>query len=390
MASAKRNGDVVDAALRDFMDRYPLPLLVVGSAWRGEKDGASEEMQRVSNAGSFVGTRDGESHKAPGDFDGLLTQSGQVIDSYLNDEPDLLWQTLFATFDENGDLPAMGIAAKDTIVQRAAGDYIKNRPRFDKKMEDAYRPKHARIISDNFTVINMVRRGRIDWLRPYAPLIGDTMIVKKRGSMYSRNWSEFSGWKKNPVKPFVPTRYVAKPWTPFQLDQYDHLENLGTLYRPQVVSYLDDSGHPVKTAERNLRMLTALRAALAPLDGKLPARILFDYGSVWNDRSSSTRFLPLVQGLHAIDEEFDLLDPQHGYDLSRILGDTGAGSSFVGVALASMASRQSGGATLVANLRRNDGATLLLVMPPTAEQVKKDAAITRPYFPSTDNAKVFY
>jgi hypothetical protein len=67
--------------------------------------------------------------------------------------------------------------------------------------------------------------------------------------------------------------------------------------------------------------------------------------------------------------------------LPQALGDTGAGSPFVAVALASMAGRQSGGATLVANLRRNDGATLLLVTPPSAEQMAKDAAIKRPFWP---------
>ncbi|WP_166876345.1 DUF2875 family protein [Massilia mucilaginosa] len=79
--------------------------------------------------------------------------------------------------------------------------------------------------------------------------------------------------------------------------------------------------------------------------------------------------------------------PLRGYDLARILGDTGAASAYVGVALASMAGRQSGGATLVLNLRRIDGASVLLVVPPTAEQIKRDAAIKRPYFPSTKGVK---
>ena len=131
----------------------------------------------------------------------------------------------------------------------------------------------------------------------------------------------------------------------------------------------------------------ALRVALAPLGGKLPARVFYDYGSVRDERNSGARFVPLVQGLHAIDDDFDLLDPKRGYDLARILGDTGAGGPFVAVALASMAGRESGGATLVANLRRDDGATLLLVTPPSAEQLARDAAIKRPYFPSTVGVK---
>jgi hypothetical protein len=121
------------------------------------------------------------------------------------------------------------------------------------------------------------------------------MVVKNRGGEYSRNWSEFAGWKKQPDKPFVPTPYIAQPWTQFQIDQFDHLENLGTVHRPQVVSYLDDAGKPVKAAERTARMEQALRAALAPLGGKAPARIFYDYASVRADRDSAARFDAFVQ-----------------------------------------------------------------------------------------------
>ncbi|MET3135491.1 hypothetical protein AAKU55_005801 [Oxalobacteraceae bacterium GrIS 1.11] len=383
MMASKRAEDATDVAMRDFMDRYPLPIAVVAQSWGAPEEGKDRERRRESSAGWFVSKMQGDPYTARGAIAGLLTKSGQVMNSYLNDEPDMLWQTIFGTFEQNGDVPAVGVGAKDGAMFRALTFETSDKQRYEKMAaEQAYRPKQARTISDNWTFLTLVRRGRIDWLRPFAPLVTDTMKVKNfDGEGPARNWSEFAGWKKTPPQPFVPTPFVAQPWTPFQIDQYDHLENFGTLYRPQVVSYLDEQGKPVKAAERQIRMEAALRAALAPLGGKMPARIFYDYGSVWDDRSSATRFLPLVQSLHAIDEEFDLLDPKHGYDLARILGDTGAGSPFVAVALATMAGKQSGGATLVANLRRNDGATLLLVTPPSAEQLKKDAAIKRPFWP---------
>lgn len=381
MISAKRKEDAVDFAMRDFMDRYPLPIAVVGPGWHGSNLEKDKEIVRESNAVSFVSTRDIDPYTAVGEFAGLLTQSGQVMNSYLNDNPDKLWNTIFETFDVHGDLPAVGVASKDGVIRRAVNFYESDRARFEKLVGASYSPKNVKIPSDSWTFLTLVRRGRIDWLRPFSPLVEDIMKVKNFGDGPSRNRSQFSGWRRNPPNPFVPTRFIAQPWTPFQIDQYDHLENLGTLYRPQVVSYLDDQGKPVKAAERQVRMEAALRVALAPLGGKLPARILYDYASVLDDRTGATRFLPFVQSVHALDEEFDLLDSKHGYDMARILGDLGAGSPFVAVALASMAGRQSGGATLVANLRRNDGATLLLVTPPSAEQVAKDAAIKRPFWP---------
>ncbi|MES2740839.1 MAG: DUF2875 family protein [Pseudomonadota bacterium] len=384
MLDSKRLNDTVDAAMRDFMDMYPIPTAVVAPTVSAPTGQIEIQMKnaRSGNADSFVVTPSSGPYTAVGQFPGLLTQRGQVMNSYLNDNPDKLWNTVFMTFDENGDVPAVGVGAMDGVLQRAAAFSRIDRPKFDTLMEPAYHPKHPRVISENIVFLAMVKRGRIDWLRPFAPFIKDNMKVETFGDGDpSRNSSAFDGWKKEPPQPFVPTRFIAKPWTAFQLDQYDHLENLGTLYRPQVVSYLDEHGKPIKATERKVRMEAALRAALAPLKGKMPARILYDYGSVLDDRNSATRFLPLVQGLRAIDEEFDLLDTKRGYDLARILGDTGAGSPFVGVALASMAGRQSGGATLVANMRRDDGATLLLVTPPSAEQVAKDAAIKRPFWP---------
>ncbi|MDY7578174.1 DUF2875 family protein [Herbaspirillum sp. RTI4] len=383
MMGAKRREDTVEAAMREFMDRYPLPISVVGP-WDPEAhDAKGSETVREANADSFVVTKDDAHYKERGEFAGLLFQSGQVINSYLHDNPDKLFNTVFKTFDHYGDLPAMGIASKDGMIERVAHWYYTDKPTFEKMIDPAYHPKQSRIYSDSMTFLTLVRRGRIDWLRSFAPLVKDTMVLKifSKGDTPARNWSEFAGWKRPPPQPFVPTPYIATPWTEFQIDQFDHLENRGTLHRPQVISYLDEHRKPVKAAERQSRTEAALRAALAPLGGKMPARIFYDYGSVWEDRTSYTRYLPFVQSVHNIDEEFDLFDRKKSFDLAQILGDTGAGSPFVAVALASMAAMQSGGATLIANLRRNDGATFILVTPPSAEQVKKDADIDRPFWP---------
>ena len=380
--SSKRNNDATEAAMREFMDRYALPIAVVGPSWGEPEQGGERTKSYASNANSFVRTKNSGHYTDRGEFTGLLTQSGQVMNAYLNDEPDLLWQTVFATFDQHADIPAMGVAVKDGAMHRALSFYTSDTPRYEKMAaEQAFRPKQPRILSESWTMLTLVQRDRVDHLRSYAPLVQDTMKVKNFGGDPARNWSEFAGWKSPPPQPFVPTPYLPQPWTPFQIDQFDHLENFGTLHRPQVVSYVDDAGKPVSPSQRQARFDLALRAALAPLGGKLPARIFYDAGNVADERGTASRLLPLTSSLRAPDLAFDLLDTRHGYDLSRILGDTGAGSPFVGVAVATMAGKQSGGASLVVNLRRDDGATILLVTPPGAEQVAKDASVKRPYWP---------
>ncbi|NHZ41761.1 type VI lipase adapter Tla3 domain-containing protein [Massilia aquatica] len=387
MMAAKRNMDTIDAAVREFMDRYPLPISVVAPAFGEAPDGEAREFRRKVNAGGIVVTKVSGHYTDEGSFRELLTQSGQVLNSYLHDEPDTLWHTLFATFGQHGDLPALAVAAKDSAMHRALSFIRSDPPRYQTlAAEQVYRPKQPGVISDSYAMLVLARRERVERLRPFAPFVADSMVIKRRGAQISRNWSEFAGWKKAPPTPFVPTPYLAKPWTQFQVDQFDRLEHLGTVYRPQAVSWLDAAGQALPAAVKAARMEGALRAALTPLGGKLPARIFFDDAS-GRDNGGAARFAPLADALRAIDPGFDLRDPERGVDLARILGDTGAASAFVGVALASMAGRQSGGASLVVNLRRNEGATLLLVTPPTPEQIRNDAAITRPYFPSTKGVK---
>ena len=388
MIAGKRNMDTIDAAMREFMDRYPLPIAVVAPSFGEPEAGEEREARRAGNANSIVITKARGGHYTDqGSFHGLLTQSGQVVNSYLNDEPDLLWQTLFATMEQHGDMPALGVAASDSAMHRAQSFIRSDPPRYEAlAAAQVYRPKQPAVVSDSYAMLVLAQRGRGERLRPFAPFVADTMEVKNRGGEYSRNWSEFAGWKRAPPTPFVPTPYMAQPWTAFQLDQFDRLEHLGTVHRPQVVSWLDAGGKPVPAAGKAARMESALRAALAPLGGQLPARIFFDDASV-RDNAGAARLAPLAQALHALDPGFDLRDPKRGVDLARILGDTGAASAFVGVALASMAGRQSGGASLVVTLRRMDGASVLLVTPPTAEQMRQDAAIKRPYFPSTKGVK---
>ncbi|WP_211443280.1 type VI lipase adapter Tla3 domain-containing protein [Collimonas humicola] len=380
-ASTKRSKIVIHTALRHFMDSYPLPIAVAGPSSCVEDIDTEGEAQRQANARRFVTTAAKEAHSAPGRLANLSLQRGQVLGSYLNDDSDMLWQKIFNSFNQHQDLPAMAVAVDDGVVHRSAALYEQHRDLFEQEIRSAFAPKHARILSDSCTLIALACRGRIDWLRQYAPLVQDAMTISFEGNDATRTQSAFARWKSQPPQSFAPTSFIAQPWTKFQIDQYDHLETMGRVHRPQAVSYLDDDGNPVKAGERKKRMETAVRAALAPVDGRIPARVFYDYDSVRRERTDTERFLPFSQSLRAIDDEFDLHNPERGYDLAAILGDTGAGSPFVAAALATMAGLQSGGATLVANLRRDDGATLLLITPPTVAERQRDAAIRRPFWP---------
>ncbi len=383
MGNAKRNDATITSAMRHFMDSYPLPMAVVGPFSCIPDINTEGDAQRYANACNFIKAQDPHSYSKVSTLADLPTQRGQVLNSYLNDDPDKLWNFLFTTFDEHQDLPAMGVAVNDGLIHRCKILFTQHRDLFEQQVRAVYSPRMPTGLSESSTMITLVRRGRIDWLRPYAELAQDAMQIRNPDTpQRTRTPSVFDGWKKTPVHPFVPSSYIKTPWTRFQVDQYDHLETLGRVHCPKVVSYVDpNDGRQLDATERQAKMEAALRAALVPLGGKMPARVFYDWNSLWDHRTSVSRFLPFSNSIQAVDADFNLFDFTRAYDLAHILGDLGAGSPFFAVALATMAGMQSGGATLVANLRRDEGATLLLITPPTAQELKKDADVVRPFWP---------
>lgn len=390
IVAARRARHAMETCLTHFMDSYPLPLLVAGAAANIPDSDAARQSARVALAGSFVTPPKGGAITSPGIFTrcpDLHFQRGQVLRTYLNNQPDLMWDILFHTLETHADAPVIGMAARDGIVARASHLIDTDRAAFDGLFKDATRPKLPGVLSDSCTLLTLVNRARVDALRPFATpghMYDRMQTIPHQSAICRTSASCFDGWRPG-ASQRQPTRYLQQPWTEFQLAQFDSLPCLGTLYRPQVASYWAEGDQLVDLAGRQLRFDVALQAALAPLDGQLPARVFFDYGSVWNSRAGGAQFGRLSSSLAALHPDFDLYQPQCGIDLAQSLGDLGAGSPFVAVALASMAGVQSGGATLIANLRRKEGATLMLVRPPSDEQRKRDATMIRPLQPRFHN-----
>lgn len=386
IVNTRRTRHALESALLHFMDSYPLPLLAVGAAANIPDSDVARQAARAMLAGSFVTPADGGAITGAGVFTqcaDLHFQRGQVLQTYLNNRPDLMWDILFHTLETHTDAPVIGMAAHDGIVARARHVIDSDRAAFDALFVDATRPKLPRVLSDSSTVLILAHRGRADALRPFATgshMYDRMQTVTHQGRPWRTAASGFDGWRPG-ARQRSPTPYLEQPWTQFQMEQFDSLPQLGTVYRPQIASYWVESDQLVAPAQRQARFEAALEAALAPLDGQPPTRVFFDSGSVWGDRIGSQQFGWLSAALGSLHPEFDLYDAQIGIDLVQCLGELGAGSPFVAVALASMAGMQAGGASLIANLRRHDGVTLMLVCPPSEGQRQRDAAVVRPLQP---------
>jgi hypothetical protein len=83
------------------------------------------------------------------------------------------------------------------------------------------------------------------------------------------------------------------------------------------------------------------------------------------------RVAPLVRVLHDSGSAIDV-HGKNGVNLTQALGDTGATSFFVGMALGTFASHQHQDVSAVVSFRREDRATIVMLEPPTPEERKKD------------------
>ncbi|HWQ08687.1 MAG TPA: hypothetical protein VN436_06265, partial [Holophaga sp.] len=174
-------------------------------------------------------------------------------------------------------------------------------------------------------------------------------------------------WEKTgPTAAFKPNAWVRRPWCKEQLAQFDMMKLLGRVHRPQVVSYVHD-GKLLSPRAQEKAFSDGWKSALESLPaGQTPVRVIFDHGKA----PEGHRILPLAQALREYGPELDL-HGKHGVNLTARVGDTGASSPFVALALGIMASGKDGGSSACVNLRRSDGASIIMVTPPTAEDLVK-------------------
>ena len=166
-----------------------------------------------------------------------------------------------------------------------------------------------------------------------------TKVNENRIDPEFRGW----GWRKPPVE-FRPTPFIPQPWTERALEQWDALPVLARLHRPVSVPLTrPDTGERLKREAHRTTGGAAWTASagLRPA----PARLFYDGGL------NATPLAELTPALGAA-SSLDLLDSRESYDLTQRLGDTGAASPFVGIALATMASYLNSDSSMVMPLRR--------------------------------------
>ena len=338
------------------------------------------------------------------------------------ERPDRIIDEIFRFFDENRDVPYVYLTSMDGVYVRDTWDPSSPSMEF---RDGYYIPE----MPDSAVIFVLARPERVDNLRPFAfedlhdgvhnsdylntygvgrRLFLAYLELKKRvgykdkeyGTVMPREphieeWlpeaAKFAqredirngGWstmrdvwtlnKNHPPKDWKPTPWFPIPWSNYQLELFDELPHLGYLHRPVFIPMVDAHGKKViKPEERQALLLEGWQHALSELpDAKHspgPTRIVAATGG------KTTQLLDLHGLLRRIEgnggPEFDGAKLDRFVDMDRRLGNTGAATLFMGMAIGVLGNQTDGRISAAINLRDPNEASIVFISPPPKGMVK--------------------
>lgn len=334
----------------------------------------------------------------------------------LGEQPDRLLEQAFAFFDAHPDLPYLVLLSADSDSHREGGLPAHSEPLVQ---TGYYIPKY----SDATAVFVLARRERVEPLRPYVwddpennylqenlrfmyfglektspppasmkEAYGDLKIRRQptvaewlpAAAEFAKHpvfehkdgtlLDTFKRWVNHPPKDWKPTPWFPLPWNRNQMDAFDRLPSLGFVHRPVFVKFEDEQGQPVERRDARQKILEAgWQQALQTLPDATrsagPARIIAAFDKNTEQRIALEGLLHgyAAQGGPTIDSG----KTSQFIDTERRMGNTGAATFFVQMAVGVMGSYIDGGPSAAINLRDPTGASIVFVSPPGEEKRNK-------------------
>lgn len=337
MASEKREADALELGLRDFLEKWPIPTITVVRGWNPQTPNlrfTPEETQEslsvmVNDMRNPAGLH---WHRIRNLQDGIV----------CNDTPEGVVESLFQLFERNPDLPALLVYVNEGFNMALSLTTKGNKP-----IGLGTGPRQPGELTDSMVALVVGRPERVEWLRYYA------QFAKMNKNPID---PEFTGWGwRKPAVEFQPSEFIPQPWTQRAFEQWDALPVLAKIHRPVTVSLQrPDTGERLKREALTAQLAAGWQKAMDGLTPK-PARLFYDGGL---NTAPLAELLPALKAAHS---SLDLLESRESYDLTQRLGDTGAASPFVGIALATMASYLNADTSIVMPMRRQDRATIISI-----------------------------
>lgn len=333
----------------------------------------------------------------------------------LSERPDQLLEQAFELFDKYPDLPYLVLLANDDMAGRDStrapgtptlvndGYYIPERPDatavFVLARRERVEPLRPYVWDDpdNDYLQENLRRmyyqlqedvpnpeklahpeklnyGRqpsiAEWLQAAADFAKRPVYDKKDGN---RLLDAFKRWTNHPPKDWKPTPWFPVPWNREQMKAFDNLPSLGLIHRPVFVKFEDEHGKPVTRRDARQKLLEAgWHQALQTLPeaerAKGPARIVAAFDNKVDHLVAMENMLHkyAAQG----GPEIDSGKTAQFINTDRRLGNTGAATFFMQMAIGVMGSYIEGGPSAAVNLRDPAGASIVFVSPPSEERRK--------------------
>ena len=194
-----------------------------------------------------------------------------------------------------------------------------------------------------------------------------------RGSGVAGMMGDLNPFARHPPKEWQPTPWFPIPWNKEQLATFDRLPTLGFIHRPTFVGLLDDQGRPLTRRDAREKALQAgWQAALETLPeakrSHAPARVVVATGG------NTDQMIALHGTLDAYaasgGPELDSGKSTQFIDTEKRLGNTGAATLFMQMAIGVMGSYRDGGISAAINLRNRDEASIVMISPPSDEKRK--------------------
>lgn len=339
----------------------------------------------------------------------------------LSEHPDRILEDVFAFFNANPDVPYIVLNSVDNIPTRDLyrpddapslvknGHYIPEMPdasalfvlarreRIDAVRRFAFddAPPEASVDTlNNFGVARRLylaydklmasvphpdKKENLDAFTMRQPTIEEWLPVAAqfarrtdiRGTGSFSMLDKLHGHNYHPPKDWQPTPWFPVPFNKEQLAQLDRLPTLGFIHRPTFVKMIDTDGKPLTRRDQRERALQAgwqeaLRSLPETERPAAPARLVAATGG--NTQQLITLHKTLIKHAEDGGTELDSGNPAQWIDTDQRLGNTGAATWFVQIAIGVMGSYRDGGVSVAVNLRNLDEVSIVLVSPPSEEK----------------------
>lgn len=271
---------------------------------------------------------------------GIAGRRLRVIECLFGDDTDRILQTVFDFMDRNPEVPALLLVAEDGSVLRHG---LRSEGSMDLLVDG---PRREDERSEAVVAILLGRKERLVAMKAFVGVdVRDDDVLTPY-------------WEKEQLSrsagAFTATELVPSAWSSGLIEAFQALPVLGQLHRPQYAEFLEGMGDGSRAGVFRAAWSEAMMNLGA---GAKPGAVLYDVGPVTNGR----KLVPLSRGVRELDPDFDAFDM--GINLHRRLGDVGSAAPILGLALATLAAHREGQPAVSVFLRRDDGASLLLVSP---------------------------